>query len=460
MAKETKKVRKSGGKKAWRDRIKHDLAAGKKTTKVGNRRVSVAKAAKKLGLTSGGGAKKAKRKASKAKKAERRATTARMAARAPSKRAKKSGSRKRKAHARPKTKHVHHTRTIVKRRTVEVKVPRKTKHVYLTAAERRGRKGHRRARRGGYARERYAMDNPLSTMEVVAGGLTMLLGAAVADVSDRYWATHALTASTTGTTTTYTDTPVTTSATGMATFGTGLYPGMLNGASVIAPMNLTRWVSGGALSVLPFVGAAFVKDPMWRTALQMFGFGALVRIGGKAIVDLFAGLLGTTSLGQQLYVNELAATAQSQVALTGTTAITLPSPGTNPPTAAGPSGSASGLAAPRQMAGVGKAPQPSGCGCNSCAGGKPCMNYQPQQTVTQPAPTPIVTPVNALPAPTASQSTPLSQLIANAVNLPNVGMSSGVVAGTVGTATTSGDTTLGRPQRAPNPFDWANHITH
>jgi hypothetical protein len=238
------------------------------------------------------------------------------------------------------------------------------------------------------------MENPLSTVEIIAGGLTMLLGLAVADVSDRYWATTALVASTSGTTTAYTNTPTGTAGTApTSSFGAGLYPGMLNGAAVMAPMNLTRWVSGGVLAVVPFVAAAFIKQPTVRTAAQLFGFGVIARIGGKALVDLFAGLLGSTALGQQLYVNELAATAQYQVAMGQTTTITLPSPGTNPPAAGGPSGSASGLAKPHQI---------STC-CSGCAQGRPCVRSQhaPQQqvpvavqggTVSQ-VPTQVVVPV-------------------------------------------------------------------
>jgi hypothetical protein len=242
-----------------------------------------------------------------------------------------------------------------------VSIPRGAKKVIV--AERGHRKHHRRARRN----HGYAMENPLSPTEIFAGGLTMLLGLAVADISDRYWATHALTAGTPSSTgvVPYTDTPAVAagSASTMASFGTGLYPGMLNGAAVLAPMNMTRWVSGGVLAAVPFIAAAFTKQPTLRTALQLFGFGVVARIGGKFLVDTFAGLLGSTALGQQLYVNELAATGQYQAAMGNPVTVSLPNGIT--PAAVG-TGGATGLA---------KAPQPV-C-CSNCARGLPCTQEIP-----------------------------------------------------------------------------------
>lgn len=442
MAKETKKERRAAGKKAWRDKVKNARAAGKKTIKVGKHHIKLSELGK-SGNKSGGS--KAHRKhggrpkMSAAHRTSVRRRREEIVAAHYSKPKRKRSKRKAhaKSHHRGSRRGHHHTRTVTKLRTVRVKVPGKTRNVYVTAAERRG--GHRRR-----AREGYAMENPLSTMEIIAGGLTMLLGLAVADVSDRYWATHALTASTSGTTTTYTDTPAVTSSTGMATFGTGLYPSMLNGASVMAPMNLTRWVSGGVLAAVPFIAAAFIKQPTARTAAQLFGFGVIARIGGKALVDLFAGLLGSTSLGQQLYVNELAATAQYQVAQGQTTTITLPSPGTNPPTAGGPSGSASGLAKPHQI---------STC-CSGCASGRPCVRSQnahgaaqsPPASVSQPfapqAPVSVVVPVGATNA--YGQPTP-----ANPANtIPD--------ASTTGL---SGPSRRALPERQKtNPYAWSDHV--
>ena len=475
MAKETKAKRKSGGKKAFRTRLANAKAAGKKTIKLGKRRIS----------TTTGKAVSKEVKAKKHKPAKRSSAKRETARREGMGRAMARGKRKggkRKASRKPaKTRHIHHTKTITKRRTVEVKVPGKTRKVYLTAADRRGRRGHRRGHRR--AREGYAMENPLSGMEVLGGGLAMLFGLAVADVSDRYLATHALTANTAAagaTTTTYTDTPVGTAGTvPTSSFGTGLYPGMLNGASVIAPMNMTRWVSGGAISILPFVAAAFVKNPTVRSGLQFFGFGALARIGGKALVDMFAGLLGSTSIGQQLYVNELAATGQYQAAMGQAVTVTLPNI-TGTVQALG-TGQATGLA---------RAPQPSGCCCNACSRGMPCNGYQPAQstpaqqqqqqssappTTTIPTPggggyTPVPTGVPASPAPSppTTVSTPglptappqLSVSYPGIVGL--IGLqtdpSQSPLAAHVNGPPSSGDSSsIGRPR--PNPFDWSSHIT-
>jgi hypothetical protein len=432
MAKETKKQRSRGGKKGFKTRLANARAAGKKTIKIGKRRISTTtgKAVAK------GGSRKLSKTLRKGIKRERARREGQGKALARSTR--KRSSRRRKPIV--KHKHHHHTKVVTKRRTVEVAVPGKTRKVFVTAAERRGRRRHGRRR----AREGYAMENPLSTTEIIAGGLTMLLGLAVADVSDRYWATHALTASTSGTTTTYTDTPTVTSSTSMATFGAGLYPNMLNGAAVIAPMNLTRWVSGGVLAAVPFLAAAYTKQPTVRTALQLFGFGVIARIGGKALVDLFAGLLGSTQLGQQLYVNELAATGQYQAAMGQTVTVTLPSPGTNPPAAGGPGNSASGL---------GKAPQGTHC-CAACAVGRPCtVNTAP--ATPQPT-TPPAVPSSDIPTNLPSNYTPgvpnlLPPTIGNTAAMPN----------TTNVPVASTPLGVGDPRRLPhrpNPYAWGSHI--
>lgn len=378
MAKESKKKRAAGGRKAYLDRLKSAHAAGKKTIKIGKHRISVTAQLAKHG---GGGksvksvrkaARKAeakvevkqRRKSSKrgriAHKPEHYKTAGRTVSAAPRKKKRKSGKRKTAAKRKTSRKTGHKSHALTRTtRTVVVKVPGKTRKVYLTAADKRRGRGHRRSRRNGG----YAMENPLSTTEVIAGGLTMLFGLAVADISDRYWATHALTAGTTNAAgaTTYTDTPAVTSTTGMATVGSGLYPGMKNGAAVIAPMNLTRWLSGGTLAAVPFIAAAFTKTPTLRSALQLFGFGVIARIGGKALVDLFAGLLGSTSLGQQLYVNELAATGQYQAAMGNPVTVSLPGITDSTQITAAGTAVATGLA---------KAPQPSDCA--ACAAGRPC----------------------------------------------------------------------------------------
>ena len=134
-------------------------------------------------------------------------------------------------------------------------------------------------------------------MEMFAGGLTLLLGLATADFTDRMLATHALTADVNGT---LSDTiPV--DANGKPT-------SLGNGAAVMAPMSLTRWGAGAALVIVPFgVAAMSKKSPTLRSALQLFGFGAFARVGGKGLKDLYVKLTGSSNMTERLYANEIAA---------------------------------------------------------------------------------------------------------------------------------------------------------
>lgn len=156
----------------------------------------------------------------------------------------------------------------------------------------------------GHLSFEYAMENPLVFKEAawgVGSGLGWFL---VTDGVDRFWATHALTAK--GTTDAaghalYADTPVTT-----ATIWTG-YVNAYNPTAIAAPMNLVRWVSGIAMVAIPFVGAKYVANPFWRSQLQVAGYGAVMRVGGKAFIDLIAKIAMWTKTGQRLYDGEMRA---------------------------------------------------------------------------------------------------------------------------------------------------------
>jgi hypothetical protein len=388
--KETSAKRKAAGRKAWKKRVAKARAAGHKSIKVGKRRVSIVG-----GPQSAKGARKGKAKSYRtAAKVERKAA----------RKSKSKGHRKSKSKSRARKGHARKVAPIQTVRTRIIKVPGKTRRVIVTAAaEKRGRRHHRRHHRG------HLMENPLTGVELFAGGLTMLLGLGVADMSDRYWATHALTG-----TGSFTDTPSTTQTN---LFGATTYPGMKNGAAVLAPMNLTRWISGGLLVAVPFIAAPFVKAPVARSALQMFGFGAFARIGGKALVDLFSGLLGSTAIGQQLYVNELAAAAQNQASQGSAVTIQLPNSVTA--TAAG-SGVATGLARP----------MPGGCGCcGSCSKGQPCTGRASAAAAAASAPPAYSPPAASAPpsgppaysppaAPPGSYSTPTTPSSPGAPSLP------------------------------------------
>jgi hypothetical protein len=266
-------------------------------------------------------------------------------------------------------------------------------------ASRRGRKGgkRRKARKGGSrkgrkgrksgrrkAREGYAMENPLSPMELAVGLFTGALGFGVSDFVDRYVATHALVdknAKDAAGNELYSDVVPTTG-------GAAGYQGLFNGTAVLAPMNLPRWGVGVGLAVVPFVAAAFVKAPAGRSALQMFGFGAALRTVGKGLGDLVAMLTAKTAVGQRLYDDRMRAAALQAESAGGTWTV--------------PSGSlvSAGLGAPPVACkGCGK----SGMGacCSSCA------TKGQQASVPQsapPPPPPPAPPANLVPppAPTAT----------------------------------------------------------
>ena len=146
------------------------------------------------------------------------------------------------------------------------------------------------------------MENPLDGAELLISLFTGALGFGTMDLVDRYLATHALvagTATTTGGAATYTDTPPT----------TGDYNGLYNATAVLAPMNLTRWLAGTIGPAVPIIAAQMIKAPAGRAALQMFGFGALMRTAGKAITNLVANMTNTTTVGLRLYDAEARAAA-------------------------------------------------------------------------------------------------------------------------------------------------------
>lgn len=207
------------------------------------------------------------------------------------------------------------------------------------------------------------MENPLRGMELFIGGVTMLTGAGVADLLDRFLATHPLQVKDAANNL-YADQPPT----------DGNYKGMFNGAAVDAPMDMKRWLAGGAVVLVPFAASGFVKSGAGRSALQLFAFGALVRVAGKAARDGIAALLKKNATGQRLYIDEMRAAALKKG--DGSEANLV----------------AAGLGAPyRQLpAGVG------GCGCANCRTGQGacCGKMQPAPA---PAPAPAPQPP---PAPT------------------------------------------------------------
>ncbi len=244
----------------------------------------------------------------------------------------KSGKRKgRKGGHRKSTRHAHRTSSTHTTRTEIIKMPGHTTKVAIlpiqTGGHRRpskrkkskgrskGRKSKKGHKKGGHrARETgYAMENPLSGVEIFVGGLTGLLGFGVADVLDRYLATHALG----GSTGAYTDTPPT----------SGTYNGLYNATAVIAPMGWLRWGVGLGLTAVPLVAARWVKAPVGRSALQFFGFGVGFRVVGKGLQSLFAYVFKNASFGQRLYDAEVRAYYLKANAGTIPSTVSLPSSG-------------------------------------------------------------------------------------------------------------------------------------
>lgn len=311
-------------KRAVRSKTKSSPSSSRKTPKMAKRKTSAKqKAAARRNIKKAQAAKRAKARARSAagKKAARtrartksprkaarraapkRAKSKRSKSKSKSKRSRKSPRRSRKRRAR-KTK-----------RSMSMRVPRKTKKVYVVAAEkprkrRSKRRGKRRAKRAeehkrprrsrGSSRRRGAMENPMTGVELFVGSITGLFGFGVADAVDRLLATHALTdknAKDANGYELYADNPPT----------TGDYTGLFNATAICSPMDWKRWVFGLVGASVPLTIAHFVSAPTGRAALQFFGFGYGIRIVGKGLIDGLAALTVHTGTGQRLYDGEMRA---------------------------------------------------------------------------------------------------------------------------------------------------------
>lgn len=144
--------------------------------------------------------------------------------------------------------------------------------------------------------------NPLSGVELFVGGFSGLVWFGATDFVDRLVATHDLTdrgATDAAGHALYADTPPT----------SGDYAGLYNATAITAPMNAWRWLAGVGMSAAPF-GLAWVIGPehtAWKAAFQGAGFGGVMRIGGKALIDLVSLISMWTKLGERLYDGEMRA---------------------------------------------------------------------------------------------------------------------------------------------------------
>jgi hypothetical protein len=265
---------------------------------------------------------------------------------------------------------------------------RPRRHHHAASPRRRPRRHHHSRRhsshrRSGRSRRRgYALENPLDMTELLVGGFTGILGFVSADALDRVLATHALGASAAGKVGTdgkplYGDTPPT----------TGAYAGLYNATAILAPMGIARWGAGLGITVAPFLLTIWVKNPVGRSALQFFGFGAGVRIFGKAVDDLFGYLFGRTSWGARMWDGESRARVLKDTSGTGTDS------------------SGNNVLANYPTTGLGAQP---GCGCINCTTGVgACCRMTGSKALPPPAGVPqapgqpanTVTPTPQLPAP-------------------------------------------------------------
>jgi hypothetical protein len=277
------------------------------------RNIKKAQAAKraKAAARSRAGKKAARTKAT--RKAARRSSAKKSARKAARKAPKRSSKRRAKSRSksRKSTRRSSKRRTRKTKRSMSMRVPRKTKKVYVVAAEkprkrRKSRRSHkaaekpRRSRRRGSSRRRGAMENPMTGVELFVGSITGLFGFGVADAVDRMLATHALTdknAKDANGYELYADNPPT----------DGDYPGLFNATAVCSPMDWKRWVFGLVGAAVPLTVAHFVSAPTGRAALQFFGFGYGIRVVGKGLIDGLSMLTIHTGTGQRLYDGEMRA---------------------------------------------------------------------------------------------------------------------------------------------------------
>lgn len=200
---------------------------------------------------------------------------------------------------------------------------RRRHHSHEEHPRRRRRRHHVAEARHHHHRRRHHARNPLSgTGEFIGNFFSALAGFLVADVVDRFSATHPLTAPTTAGGAMI-DTPPT----------TGPYANLFNPTAIAAPLwvSPTRMLVGGGVLLLFWGGAGLIKTPGWKTGLTIAGYGAGVRILGKLAIDGLAAMLMTNPTGQQLFDGEMRANLLAQGQTTAQINNTLPSAGLGQP---------------------------------------------------------------------------------------------------------------------------------
>ena len=135
------------------------------------------------------------------------------------------------------------------------------------------------------AADSYALANPLSGSELLLLGVSGLIGYGLADFAGRYMETTAVAAG-------------------------GAANSVPTGATLPNDQATIGWPSWQAmatqfgLAALPMIGASFVDSPWGRAGLQGVGLGAGFALFGNIARNAMAQLIGSTALGQQLYLAE------------------------------------------------------------------------------------------------------------------------------------------------------------
>lgn len=193
-----------------------------------------------------------------------------------------------------------------KQRAASLRNLAKARRARKSATKRHPVKGYAYKRKGGLRKVprhmsyEYAMENPLGGVELFVAGLSAIVWFGLTDLLDRVIATHALTdknAKDTSGHELYADNPPT----------TGSYANLFNPTAITAPMNLARWGAGIGMTAAPIVIAKWIENPLGRSVFQTAGFGAGIRIFGKALIDLVAKLTMWTKTGQRFYDGEMRA---------------------------------------------------------------------------------------------------------------------------------------------------------
>jgi len=143
------------------------------------------------------------------------------------------------------------------------------------------------------------LSNPLSGGELVLVGITGILGYGLADFVGRYMSTTAV--------------PAGSPANSLpAAGGTQVVP------NDVATAAFPSWQSMAAqfgIAAVPGIAAAFVDSPWGRAALQGMMLGAGASLFGNLFKSVMASMIGSTALGQQLYLAEV----EAQAAVTAAT---------------------------------------------------------------------------------------------------------------------------------------------